>query len=208
MLLVAVSLPLIWNLIYVFELVPLPKKDFSPVFFSVSAILVVLGLMRYSLFMVVPFARKYIFDQMKNGILVFDGQSRLLEVNRIAVELLKLSKNDIGKHINTFLGISQSLEKIQETGLNSIELPLTVSGKERIFELETVKIEDDKGYNIGLLVSLSDITERKQMQEQIIARDRLASIGELTAGVAHEVNNPLAIIKGTAELMMQQDLNQ
>lgn len=208
MLLVAVCLPLIWNLVYVYELLPLPQKDFTPVTFAISASFVVLGLVRYNLFMVVPFARKYIYDQMKNGILIFDSQSRLLEANPLAIEILNLSKNDIGRHIDNLSAMSLSLEKLQTAGFNSIELPLMVSGEERTFELEAVSMEDNKEHKVGLLVMLNDITERKQIQEQIITRDRLASIGELTAGVAHEINNPLAIIKGTAELLIQQDLSE
>jgi signal transduction histidine kinase len=53
---------------------------------------------------------------------------------------------------------------------------------------------------------MRDITERMQMVDRIYAQDRLASIGKLTAGVAHEINNPLAIMKGLAELLIDTDI--
>jgi PAS domain S-box-containing protein len=52
---------------------------------------------------------------------------------------------------------------------------------------------------VGVLGIARDITERKQMEAQLLQASKLAAIGELAAGVAHEINNPVAIISGTAE---------
>ena len=51
-----------------------------------------------------------------------------------------------------------------------------------------------------------DITQVKQMQEQLIMQDRLASIGQLVSGVAHELNNPLTSVIGFSELLLQREL--
>ncbi|HEY82463.1 MAG TPA: PAS domain S-box protein [Dehalococcoidia bacterium] len=58
------------------------------------------------------------------------------------------------------------------------------------------------------VVYIRDITERKKMQEQLILTDRLASLGELVSGIAHELNNPLTSIIGFAELMLSRDVPQ
>ena len=55
--------------------------------------------------------------------------------------------------------------------------------------------------------STSDITKQKQEEAQLRETARLVSIGELAAGVAHEINNPLAIILGTSELLEQVDVS-
>jgi PAS domain S-box-containing protein len=52
---------------------------------------------------------------------------------------------------------------------------------------------------VGVLGIARDITERKQMEAQLMQASKMAAIGELAAGVAHEINNPAAIISGTAE---------
>lgn len=57
-----------------------------------------------------------------------------------------------------------------------------------------------RGENVvGVLGIARDITERKQMQEQLLQAGKMAAIGELAAGVAHEINNPVGIISGAAE---------
>ena len=57
--------------------------------------------------------------------------------------------------------------------------------------------------NVGYI---RDISERKKMEEQLIVTDRLASIGELVSGVAHELNNPLTGIIGFSELLLNKDI--
>jgi PAS domain S-box-containing protein len=51
-----------------------------------------------------------------------------------------------------------------------------------------------------------DVTERRKMQEQLIITDRLASVGELAAGVAHELNNPLTGVIGFSQLLLEKDI--
>ena len=56
------------------------------------------------------------------------------------------------------------------------------------------------------VASLLDITERKKIQEQLILTDRLASIGELASGIAHELNNPLTSVIGFSDLLLDKDM--
>jgi signal transduction histidine kinase len=62
------------------------------------------------------------------------------------------------------------------------------------------------GEVIGSVHVTRDITEHKQIEEQLIMTDRLASIGELTSGITHELNNPLTSIIGFSQLLMEESL--
>ena len=83
---------------------------------------------------------------------------------------------------------------------------LTISGHERSYETETLPMRDNQNQLVGWLVILRDITERLNMQKNMMITDRLVSIGELTSGVAHEINNPLTSVIGFSEMMLKQDL--
>src|SRR6185369_1630009 len=66
--------------------------------------------------------------------------------------------------------------------------------------LSTNHIRDDDGNDIGALAMVTDVTEQKKLQEQLMVSDRMASIGTLAAGVAHEINNPLAAVLANLQL--------
>lgn len=65
---------------------------------------------------------------------------------------------------------------------------------------------NEKGEVAGCVCVARDITERKRMDEQLIMTGRLASIGELASGIAHELNNPLTSVIGFSQLLMERDI--
>jgi PAS domain S-box-containing protein len=67
-----------------------------------------------------------------------------------------------------------------------------------------VAVRNDQGVVVRMVGSLLDITDRTQMQERLALSDRMASIGTLAAGVAHEINNPLTYIKGNLTCALEE----
>jgi hypothetical protein len=81
---------------------------------------------------------------------------------------------------------------------------LTKSGEERIIAWHNTTLTDEKGRIIGTLSSGEDITLRKQTEEEMIRSEKLVSLGQLAASVAHEVNNPLAGIMIYVKLFLKK----
>jgi len=65
-------------------------------------------------------------------------------------------------------------------------------------------VKDNKGDPIAIVTTCEDITERKEMQKQLLRSERLAGIGELAAGIAHEIRNPLGNISSSAQLCLNK----
>src|SRR5258708_13211994 len=64
-------------------------------------------------------------------------------------------------------------------------------------------LSDEKGNIEGVVLSGRDVTELKRLEEQLIQSEKLAAMGQMLAGVAHELNNPLTAILVVTELLPQ-----
>lgn len=165
-LIVAVCLPWLWNIIFVFDLVPLPRKDLTPVMFAISGIAIALGLIRFRLFTTIPFARKFIIQQLNDGVFVFDVHNYLVEANPMALKMLGVNKSIIGKRLEELISLSPLFERLSFPGARLEELSLTVSAEKRLFEPEVVPMLDNREQPVGWLAVLRDITERKRSEEK------------------------------------------
>jgi PAS domain S-box-containing protein len=78
------------------------------------------------------------------------------------------------------------------------------NGEWRLFRASARPLQDETGHATGIIASARDITDQQRLQQQLIQSERLAAMGQMIAGVAHELNNPLTAILGVTELMRDQ----
>jgi len=78
------------------------------------------------------------------------------------------------------------------------------SGEWRLMRCQVSPLLDETGKIEGVIVSARDITQLKRLEEQLVQSERLAAMGQMLAGVAHELNNPLTAILGITELLRDQ----
>jgi len=140
---------------------------------------------------------------MPIGLLAFDRNTRVTSINQTARALLQLSvAKSIGKKAEEIIPdqLAVLLDRMKkEKGIieKEIEWPMTDG---RIIPLEVIathlKEEDDTF--LGYIILFRDLTEIQHLRKEIDRSKRLASIGRLAAGVAHEIRNPLSSIKGFA----------
>ncbi|MFA5604464.1 MAG: PAS domain S-box protein, partial [Dehalococcoidales bacterium] len=152
-----------------------------------------------------------ILQTTADGFWLTDMQGRILDINNAYCqtvgysrdELLKMSIFDI-EAAESPENVAAHIEKIMKEGKDRFET------RHRHKNGNVVDVEVSVNYlDIGggrMVVFVRDITQRNIMQEQLIAQDRLASIGQLTAGVAHELNNPLTSMMGFSELLTEREL--
>lgn len=81
---------------------------------------------------------------------------------------------------------------------------LTKSKDKLIVDMTLTELRDDTGSIIGTSVILRDKTEQKKLERRILQAEKLSAVGELTAGLAHEIGTPLNIISGRAEYLLSE----
>ena len=82
------------------------------------------------------------------------------------------------------------------------------NGSWRLFRASARPLHDETGRTTGIIASARDITDQQRLQQQMIQSERLAAMGQMIAGVAHELNNPLTAILGVTELMRDQTTDE
>ncbi|HVA95768.1 MAG TPA: PAS domain S-box protein [Candidatus Dormibacteraeota bacterium] len=82
------------------------------------------------------------------------------------------------------------------------------NGEWRLFRASARPLHDETGCTTGVIASARDITDQQRLQQQLIQSERLAAMGQMIAGVAHELNNPLTAILGVTELLRDQSSDE
>jgi len=152
-----------------------------------------------------------IFEASKDMILSATRNGQVLDLNPAGFKLLGLDvRNGIsGLHLPTCFhdpsDWQRLVEQIESQGfIASTEIDLTVAdGSRRRVVLSASLATEESASNGTIYFLIKDIEEQRLMREQMAQADKLASIGELSAGIAHEINNPLGVILGFTQLMLR-----
>lgn len=88
--------------------------------------------------------------------------------------------------------------------LYKVKMNTPESGREAILNIAIAPLVSKDLLQIGRLIIFDDITDRSQLEQKLVQADKLSSIGLLAAGVAHEVNTPLAVISTYAQMLAKQ----
>jgi two-component system sensor histidine kinase AtoS len=114
----------------------------------------------------------------------------------------------IGHSYRDLFAASMSHSALMETlesGRAAIGVALEFRRDDRLLELDVSSsvLRDGDGKPIGAVVVLKDVSERNRLMNQVMRADRLAGLGELTAGIAHEIRNPLTSIRGFLQYLSE-----
>ena len=152
------------------------------------------------------------FDSISDWISIHDKDFRIIRGNKAFTEFLNLTPQTIiGKHCYELMhGCKCPISNCPLVTVLKTRKPANIefyNSYLKIYMEEFCFPIFNSNNEITSVVHLSrDITKRKIMQEQLMITDRLASIGQLTSGVAHEVNNPLTAIIGFSDMLLEREL--
>src|SRR5712671_4398616 len=152
-----------------------------------------------------------IIDSLPVGLYVIDRAYRIRAWNRKREAGTQgVSREDaVGREIFEVLDrqprdlLKREFDRVFDTGeLQQVEMESQASGEARYYRITKIPMRQD-GHDISHVITIGeDITEWRQAQQRLTETEKLAAVGQLAAGVMHEINNPLATILACCEALM------
>ena len=151
-----------------------------------------------------------LLETMDSGVISVDERNIVKTFNKKSEEIFQLKRNEvIGKIAGNVLPITIDNQSIYQLGLqkkkkieSEVEI-YTNSKTKKILEVNSSLLSGEKGQNAGMVILIRDISRIKDLAEEINRNKRLASLGKLSSGIAHEIRNPLSSIRGLAQFLSQ-----
>jgi len=153
-----------------------------------------------------------IIESMRSGLVTTDLLGHIITFNRAAEEITGYRAFDVrGTKIFTIFG---DIEKQIEAGLESIRtrtrLPRfdigckTADGREIHLGFSVAPLVDESDNSRGYVLTFQDLTEVMELEREVRRQERLAALGKMAAGLAHEIRNPLASMRGSVQVLASE----
>ena len=148
-----------------------------------------------------------ILENVRTGIITVNLQKKVTTFNPAAAGILAVDSRKFKGTKITSQSLPQSLFQLIGESLNDNshvtgkEVIIGRDGRDKILSLSTSPLLSKDGEKIGMIAIFEDITRVKQLEEKLSISSRLAALGEMAAGVAHQIRNPLGVMKVSAEML-------
>jgi two-component system NtrC family sensor kinase len=155
-----------------------------------------------------------IFEVSRDMIVVVGSRDAITDINPAGCHMLGFDLSNgtpKGRQLQTFFEREADWEQLKASVLRdgyvlNSEIVLRRANGESMHSLISASLDTDPtGKEPSFHFLVRDIQERHMMREQMAQADRLASIGQLSSGIAHEINNPLGVILGYTQLMLRNE---
>ena len=148
------------------------------------------------------------FDALSEGMAVVDDQGKVVRANRsLAAMLGQTPPAVIGSHLcHALLGRSHALMELLDAVRRGERPAAIVERSENhahTFRINAARVPGSEPAP-NAVVLVQDVTEQQTMEANLIQSEKLATVGQLVSGVAHELNNPLTSIAGLSEFLLEQ----
>ena len=144
-----------------------------------------------------------IFQFSAAGLLICDATGRVLRANERAASLLRRTPDElVGVALRELLELPDEWHHRLPAGLAGVQARF-LTNRERTGLLSTSALEVEAGRFDGRIVALEDITDQLSLEQRLAEQERLAALGRLAGGLAHEVNTPVTGIASYAQLLRE-----
>jgi len=151
-----------------------------------------------------------LLSSLQDGVIILDPGGRVTSLNQAAEELTKFSGSQIaGRPIGEVFPtpLANLVARTVEVGRSHADFDASLSradGTHLSVSAVASLVSDPHGETRGVVLVLRDLSRVRDLEQQVRRSDRLAALGVLAAGVAHEVRNPLVGVRAAAQLMQKE----
>lgn len=148
-----------------------------------------------------------VIQSISSGILTTDLEGTVTSANHAGLEILDREEVEmVGRPIQesglfTQVQWGEATAASEQTGRMRSEVEITCGSNTRYVGFSVSGLSDAERNQKGYIVIFQDLTRWRRMQEELRMRDRMVAVGELAAGLAHEIGNPLAAISGSVQML-------
>ncbi|HCY43557.1 MAG TPA: hypothetical protein DHV48_19845 [Prolixibacteraceae bacterium] len=214
-LLFASLLPLFGNIIYVFQINPVPGFDWTPFSFLLTGVLIAFSISQFRMFELVPFARTKLIDMIPDAILIVDNFHRIADLNPAMRKLIDSDEKEIiGRKVDeVFPAREMLIDEIRKNDDFQTEIMREREGVKHYYDLQALALFDQKKHQTGRLIVLRDIshhveTEEKiretniRLMDEIQEKEKLiVDLDAFSHTVAHDLKNMLGAIVTASSLI-------
>jgi len=150
-----------------------------------------------------------LLKSLASGLMVTDLEGQILRVNRAALEILKCDESSLINRQISKMPELEALNRVVEATIRSgkaedrYEIRLHAGTETIPIGLNTSMLTDHSGKPIGVVANFRNLTPIRHLEEQLRRSQHMAALGQMAAGVAHEVRNPLNSIRGFTQLIKE-----
>lgn len=188
----------------------------TPITFTIAVFFFVIAIFKFKFLSIAPIALQRVVDRISDGYLVLNEDNKIIDFNKTLLSLFKLKdinlrdKNifDIVKTAHIGDVDEKKLDRLLSTTKNTIKTQSLTTHFDKLnkyFNIEFSSLNNNKTF-LGTLILFKDITQHmedmqtiKDNQDSLMESERLASLGQLIGGIAHNLKTPIMSISGAAE---------
>lgn len=141
-----------------------------------------------------------IINSMRGGLITTDLDGRVKLLNASGQNLLERSQLEVfGLPVETLF--DDPLPEVASPGARGEVRCRTRSGREKTLDITVTELQIPERGSIGRVYTFDDLTDVRRLEREVRMRDRLAAVGRMAAGIAHEIRNPLSSIAGSVKVL-------